>query len=202
MTITEITASAETYHRVHGYASTWAAARATSSGLNAVLNCGVNKANPTTYYILRSGLRFDTSIIPDGDPVTDVRLKLTAIGDYSTTDFDVQICEQDWSSQSPLSDANREAFYDNCLAEADYFVWRNTAGMSVDTPYTGPAMNVAWVNKTGYTYYSLRGSADYANSDPGDRSDVDFRLPGDGTAAYRPTLIITHGAVGNAFIMF
>lgn len=187
MTTTNIEATTATNYRIRGSSPTYATARSTASGIAVYFKTGQD----TNYNCDRIFFKFDTSVIGT-DVVSDVKLRLVCVTDESVTDFDIQICEQDWSAQDALSTGNMEAAFDACLAEADYFTWRNTSGMSTNTQYTGPSMTPGYVNTSGYTYYSLRSGEDYSNSQPSTTENVTLGEPGNATAAYRPVLIVTH----------
>jgi hypothetical protein len=150
------------------------------------------------YTIFRSFLRFDTSAIGAGSTITQVNLKLTPSdleNGAGLTNFDIQIVKQDWSAQDPLSDTNREAAYDNCLAgTADDNIWRNTAGLwgYMNIQYTSGNLSTAWVNKTGNTYYSLRSNEDYNNSIPFADEFIYLYSQDCTTVAYRPILTVVH----------
>jgi len=152
---------------------------------------------PALMYIWRMFLKFDTSSLGASSIITSVKLRLTAKSDNSSTDFDVQIVKQDWSSQDPIATGTREAAYDGCLAgTADNNIWRNTSGMSVDTPYESGELDTTWVNKTGNTYYSLRSSRDYAGTTPTKSipptEEIEIYTSESTTSSYRPYLVIEY----------
>ncbi len=189
---------------IKGISASYSTARSTASEISMNdTHFGVGQMIPTTvYYIYRAYLKFDTSAIPDGDTVTQVNLKMVCIGDYSTTDFDVQIVKQDWSAQDPITDINRETAYDNCLAgTADDNIWRNTSGIVVGTQYASGILNTAWINKTGSTYYSLRSSRDYGNNTPTGHEYMDIGSQDNITVAYRPILTVLSTTPGNWFLL-
>ena len=185
---------------IYGQNATYATARSTSAAFDNVTNAiaGQRRQSTTNYYCYRLFLKFDTSSMPDNATITKVNLRMAIAGDYSTNDFDVMVQEQDWSGQDAISDGNRETAYDNCLAEADSFLWRNTSGISTDTQYTGADMTTGYVNKTGTTYYSLISSRDIAASAPGSSTTeyVIFHKHDAATEAYRPTLLVEYALPG------
>ena len=158
-----------------------------------------------SYYVNRGFLKFDTTLIPDAATVTQVNLKLTTSVDNSTTaNFDVQIVKQDWSAQDPLSDANREAAYDNCLSgTADDNIWRNTNGIAVNTQYASGNLNTSWISKTGKTYYSLRSSLDYAGTEPAlGNQYIELYTQESTTVGYRPVLTVVYSGPSIASLDF
>ena len=191
---------------VSGVNATYATARANSTASNtANMFVGQRKAQYSNYYIYRAFLSFDTSAITAGGTVNQVNLRMVVISDSSTdADFDVQIAKYDWSSQDPMTAANREAAYDGCLAApADDNIWRNTSGMSTNTQYTSGNLATAWVNKIGTTYYGLRSSRDAGNSAPADPSNEYVKLgpPTHATESYRPVLIVAYSAGSTAYTL-
>lgn len=148
------------------------------------------------YTLWRLFLKFDTSSIPTYAVINSVKLRLTMESDRSTTDFDVQIVKQDWSSQDPIAAGTREAAYDGCLSgTADDSIWKNTNGLSVNTPYESGELSKTWVNKGGTTYYSLRSSLDYAGTAPSasasGNEDISIYMSEETTSAYKPYLVVT-----------
>ena len=181
---------------VNGETASYSIARATSAGYdNSASFFYVGQNFDESYLVYRSFLKFDTSSIPDNDTITQVNLKLTVYRDYSDTDFDVQIVKQNWSAQDPLSDANRETAYDNCLSgTADDNIWCNTNGISANSTYTSGNLSTSWINKTGATYYSLRSSRDYNANTPTGNEFIDLYSANITTASYRPVLVVVHSA--------
>jgi hypothetical protein len=178
---------------ISGEGSSYATARSTSSsGINDTsLVVGQQSTSRNLSTVYRAYLKFDTSAI-GSTPVrqayiTQVNLTLTCITDWSTADFDVQIVKHGWNSDTT------EQAYDNCLSgTADNSIWRNTGGMASNTPYTSGNLDTSWVNKTGFTYYSLRSKEDYDNSPPA--TDVPeyviLASQSYATSAYRPILTV------------
>lgn len=178
---------------VRGLNATYSVARSTSQSYddgNEFVQIG--QLGPSIY-VLRAFLKFDTSVIDPLAYISQVNLKMVCTSDTSGTDFDVQIVKQDWSAQDPLSDANREAAYDNCLAgTADNSIWRNTSGMTVGIQYASGNLDTTWINRSGFTYYSLRSSRDFGNIEPPGSEYIDIGSQTNATVAYRPKLSITY----------
>jgi len=188
--------------RVSGANADVNVARSTSSTYNAsdnTLTVG-SYISGITIYISRGFVLFDTSTIGIDSTITQVNLKLTTIqvnqlnGNYP---FDIQIVKQDWSGQNPLSDDNREAAYDNCLSgTADDSILRNTSGIEINTQYTSGNLSIAWVSKTGTTYYSLRSSLDFNNGLLNISNRLSFASANHATESYRPVLTVTYTEAG------
>lgn len=193
---TSVAADAE----VWGYNSVYATARGTATGSNTTSTQYTGQIFAAgNYQINRTFLKFDTSSIGTGNTVNYANLTLTATGDESTTDLDVQIVKQDWSAQDPISSSNRDAAYDNCLSgTADDSIWRNSAGMSTNTPYASGNLSGAWINRTGATYYCLRSSRDLAGTTPTGAERVRIALSENATPSYRPILAVTYTGGGSS----
>lgn len=177
---------------IQGANATYATARATSTATFSTLSIGQYHATGL-YYVRRGFIRFPTQVIGTDATVTGASQTLTCVADASTAaDFDVQIVKAAWTGTvaSP-----RETNYDLALSAAlDDSIWRNTAGMSVDTPYTSGALAVAWVNKTAVTPYAYRSSRDSSATAPGANTQEQIQLYeyNAATVAYRPTLNLTY----------
>ena len=184
---------------VNGQDNTYATARSIASGSNitaATFLCGQRFIDPE-YRVYRGFLKFDTSGIGAGQTITQVNLNMTVAFDNSATDFDVQIIKQGWSAQDPLAAGNMEAAYDNCLAgAADDNIWRNTAGIAVNTNYTSGNLDVTWPDPLGDTYYSLRSSRDFAATTPTALEYISLCAQEHATAVRRPYLTILYEAAG------
>ena len=147
------------------------------------------------YWCFRTFLKFDTSAIGVGGVISQVNLRMAIQNELSTTDFNVQIMKQDWSGQDPITDGNREAAYDACLAGAlDDNIWRNTAGAVVDTQYTSGNLDTSWVSKTGNTYYSLLSSRDDAGNAPTGNERIYVYTAEAAEADHRPALLVEYTA--------
>jgi hypothetical protein len=189
---------------VEGTSTTWATARSTATSLdNTYLYLLISSANSYgTFYVRRGFLVFDTSAIGAGSTVTQANLNLTAVYDNSSTDQDIQIVKCDWSGTNPLSSANKDTAFDNALASAlDDSIWRNSAGMSLNTPYTSGNLSTAWISKTGSTYYALRGSLDAASQPASPTFDVvGVGSQDNSTAGYRPVLTVLYSAAATEVV--
>lgn len=183
-------------------ATAFATARATStlctvSNLNTWvgIDYGYSKGM-YTFIVYRSFLCFDTSAIPDGDPITSVKLRLKAQNDYSTTDFVLQVVQYTWSA--PLCDT-REANYDGALAAgAVVGTYDTSGGWTADTWYEIDLTPTSIVSKTSTTYLVLRSKEDADNSLPTADEFVTFHNyqtdPADAAE-----LVVVHGAAVSTF---
>ncbi len=188
-----ITIEADAAYYVQGINADYATARSTAMSFSNT-DAEVGQSGLFgNYFVWRSFLRFDTSAIPATAVVTNAALTLTCVNDLSDTDFDVQVVAQDWSAQDPIGAGNMQAAYENCLAGAQEALWRNTAGIAVNTPYVSGDLDAARINKLGYTYYSLRSSRDENADAPAGSERVVLGFIDDATPAYRPQLTIEYG---------
>lgn len=145
----------------------------------------------------RTHIKFNTSTIPDSVTITQANLTLTCTNDNSSADFSVAIQKQDWSSQDPPGAGNKLALYNGCLsANSDDSAWRNTNGMSTNTPYTSGNLSTAWINKTGYTYYGLISQEAIDNSAALQAEWIILANEANATESYRPKLTVTYTASG------
>ena len=188
--------------KIQGSSTTYATARSTSTQFRTNLTTRdfgqVLAAG--TYYLNRGFLAFDTSSIGAGSTVTAVTLTLTIITNFTATaTWTLLINKQDWSAQDPISDANREAAYDNVLtATQDDNSWSAVTPTTpaVNTPTASGALATAYVNKTGTTYYSTISDRELAATTPTDAEYADFAMSEHATSAYRPTLNVTYTSPG------
>jgi len=189
---------------VYGYGFTYATVQSTSFAFdNTDVVFYVGQQYYSYYYCHRSFLKFVTSSIPDTATVTQVNLKLACETDYdySTTDFIVEIVEQDWVSQDPLAAGTQEAAYDGCLSPTAHVDWRSTSEMAADTLYTSGNLTTTYVSKTGNTYYSLRSDIDKAATEPSGDEYIALTSQ-EGTAAYRPILTVVYTAPAGSVIIW
>jgi len=190
--------------RVYGQSTTYSSARSTSSsgdtGLT-VFTVGQQFSSPT-YFVYRSFLKFDTASLTLAASISQVNLSLTVKTNGSVTDFDVQIIKHDWSAQDPINSGGREeSVFDNCLSGAtDDNIWRNTSGISINTPYSGGNLNTVWINRTGNTYYSLRSSLDFSNTTPVGDEFINIASAENATSAHRPLLTVVYTLPGGGNI--
>lgn len=200
--MTTINIEASNTVTVYGSDAAYTTARNTASGNSVGLSAG-QLLSAGVYQTDRSFLKFQTDTIPSEAQITRCYLRLTCNVDYSTTDFDLQIIEQDWSASDPIGSGNRETVYDDCLAASSAFLWRNTNGMSVDVAYDGADMTPSYINRLGVTYYSLRSKRDKDALEPANSERVllynhTYGYPGD---AKRPRLVVEYVTPRPAFFL-
>ena len=144
------------------------------------------------FYNYRGLLRFNSSLLPNKATINQVNMKLTCSADSSTTDFTLEIAKYDWSSIYINTSTDRATAWLGLLAATKDVDWRSTSGLSINTTYTSPNMDTAWLNRSGHTYYALRSDRDVAGTEPSGNEQIRFYAGNDATAAYRPTLVIDY----------
>jgi hypothetical protein len=185
-----------------GQASAYATARSTSTSLDtSSADFGVGQAYESAiprYYVYRGFLKFDLASISPQAEILSATMGLVCVSDASTlADFDIQIVKQSWSGQDPLTDANREAAYDNCLAGAEDAVWRNTSAIATGTQYISPPLDASYLTPGGLAYYGLRGSRDKNNTPPASNGNEYIRIASanHSTPTFRLVLIVDYASV-------
>ena len=150
------------------------------------------------YVVYRNVVKFDTSAISGS--IAKVTMRLVLLGEHSDTDFDAQIVKYDWSASDPVTDVNKDTIFDGVLAAAaDDNIWKNTAGLAINTQYTSGELDPTWINQGGTTYYGLRSSRDKTATQPGGDEYISPANEVHATAAYRPLLTIEYAALGLMF---
>lgn len=175
-----------------GSSTTYSTARSTASSHGTTetnINIGQTLSG-STRIVYRGVNKFYTAGIPAGS-ITGVVMSLAAISDSSTTDFDLQIAQVDWSAEDPIDASNRDSAFDKVLAGTLDATWRNTSGMATNTPYDSPALSAAYINTSGYTRYGLRSKRDVDNENPTGAQFIATASANHATAAYRPLLKVT-----------
>lgn len=181
---------------IQGLNTSYATARSTATGhftnesLAAYRRLG-QLLSGGTYACYRIALMFDTSSLV-GATINQANLSCAIETDASTTDFTINIVKAAWGSNDPVSAGNRDAVYDAILAASLDVAWRSTSGISADTPYSSPNLDVAYINKSGSTYYGLVSSRDVGNNTPAGNEWVVLYLQNAATSAYRPRLIVEY----------
>ncbi|HRN50155.1 MAG TPA: hypothetical protein PLC52_04910 [Anaerolineales bacterium] len=190
---------------IAGYATNYYVARSTSVSYDVgtadmYIGQAYESAIPR-YYAFRSLLKFSLASLNLLAEIYAANLHLACMGDSSAlADFDLQIVKQNWAPQDPLSNGNREAAYDGCLAGAADAVWRNTSGLSTGVLLPSPPLDISWLAPGATAYYSLRSSRDAAGNLPPANGNEYVRLASGlhGTLAMRPALVVDYFAVPSA----
>ncbi len=184
---------------LYGASTTYATSGTTCTALYTGDKYYVGQAmSGSTYYRYRAFLKFNTSVIPDGDTITQVNMKMVALENNSDVDFDLVIKKADWSAYDPASNDNKESIWDLILsASSDDNIWKNSADVSINTQYASGNLSTTWVNKAGYTYYGLISSRDISGNAPAaPQNPENLRIGAEeyATETYRPILTVIHNA--------
>lgn len=185
---------------VTGYSSSYSTAHDTASGVNVdsdILRVGQKAVyvKSMEYYVYRGFLRFDTYSLGAPATVTQVTLTMTTdgSGDYSDTDFDVDIIKYGWAAQNPITGGNMDAAFDAALsADVDSNIWLNTAALSPGDQQTSGNLSTAWIAKEAYTYYALCSSLDIAATEPTGLEYIELCSQENAVELNRPYLTVTY----------
>lgn len=175
------------------YNTVWAATSASfgQSSVNTLMYVG-QILDGSTYYIDRSALYFDTSVLSTSITITGVDLKIYGDSDYSATDFDITLQQGGTTyPHDPLvfNDFNKTNYTTTSVGVL------STIGFST-VAYNTLSFNAAdfsMVSKTGVTKLFVRSSRDIAGTAPIGREDVSFYTYEKGTG-YWPQLVVTFTA--------
>jgi len=149
------------------------------------------------YYIHRSYLYFDTSLLPDNINITSVVLSIYISNDYSNTDFNVTV-------------QNGQPTYPHIpLQLSDYYYGyytgnggcRNTSEIS-GTGYwniTFSEEGLDWINLEGITKLCLRSSQDINSIPPADTEYISF-MACEAGSSYAPKLYVTYEYEGVQYV--
>jgi hypothetical protein len=172
--------------------STYAAAHANANQMSSTeVNIPIGQYGGGWFGVYRGYLEFNTSGIDDAATVTQANLYMTAYWDLtSSTDFTVRIHKYNWGS--PIGYGNWQTNYDDILASTYDANWRNTSGMSLNTPYSSSNLDTTWIQKGATkTQYGLLSDRDLAATEPTGDEYMSVHSQESTTQAYRPYLSIT-----------
>ena len=156
----------------------------------------------TGYKVMRSFLRFDTSVIPAGSAIVNAQMRMTVYDASIAMDhsFDVEIMQQDWKAQNPITNANMDTAYDGALTSSTDTLFKNFTGFwlpDAGVLYRGKTyysnyIDASYISTTTDTYYSLRTSDDSGNSAPTTGEYVFFYSADATLNSQKPALIINY----------
>lgn len=181
-----ITASS-TFHEMEGWNNVYN--NVSSSGVDTIVG---QDYHDSTQFDYRTLFRFGISSIPQGAKIAKVNMRMVAVQDASSVDFNVQIRKYNWAGVTPGSGA-----YAAALSSTLDQAWRSTSGMSLNTQYTSPDLDTAWIQafldaSSSYYYYSLVSSRDAAGNAPSGNEYIRIATQSNGTSSYRPVLIVEY----------
>ena len=155
---------------------TYSDAQQASSGTTIsddVVGSEIGQQKLTNYYIWRSYLFFDTSIIPDDANITEAKISLYIYSNQSVTDFNITVQNgQPTYPHQPLE-----------LGDYDYSKYSGNGGMfdtsdiSLNT-YNNITLNAtgqSWLTLTGTTKLCLRSSRDINATAPTGNEHIFYR---------------------------
>lgn len=186
---------------IRGTNGTYAVARSTSNTLDTTsteLVVGQARYDAGTYFVSRMFVEFDLgSYIPSGAILQSAAIRLVSTGDQSAAaNFNIYI--KKCSYAVAMAGGNREANYDLCLSSDLDVTWRSTSGMSVNTQYTSPDVDLTRLTVGQPVRYGIMSSRDTNSTVTGSDADEYIYLasPAHANADYRPTLIVQYLAMG------
>lgn len=160
------------------------------------------------YYVYRSFLQFDTSVVAAGDTITAAFIGLKVYQDASTTDFTLNLYAYDWKEVTTnpiaqdvfdLGTAGSRVGSAAALMEAASSTSGKAAGAWHYLNWTAADLAANRINKGAgaYSRFALRSSRDIANTAPGGGEYQSFYASNTSiNASWRPYLDITHQAGG------
>jgi hypothetical protein len=188
LTIDSLSSDGYIYNSNTNYNTAWGASTGMVSSSATYISIGQKKTGvPSTYYVYRGFLLFDTSSIPSNVVIDNATLSLYKYEDYSTTDFTITIQDgQPVYPHNPLQvgDYSRVYYQGNGggLNTANFVNGRNNITLT----------NLSWITKGGTTKLCLRSSRDISGTAPtGDEHvnvcSYEYALP-----AHAPRLVIEY----------
>lgn len=162
------------------------------------------------YYIYRSFLQFDTSVVAAGDTISAAFIGLKVENDqtYTTGDFTINLYAYDWKEVTSLAIATDVFKLDTAGSRVGAAATLMEAASATAGKGVGAWHTLTWtvadlaanlINKGvgAYSRFAIRSSEDIANSAPtGSEYQRLYSADTSTPAAYRPYLDITHQAGG------
>ena len=177
---------------INGSNATYATARSTSAASDDTATTAIvgQRWTGAVYVVFRAFTSFDTSAI-GSDVVSAASLYVKAATDTSTTDFNVQLYRYAWADTLASS---REANYDGAYGGSATLegTLQNTATAWTSGTYYGRSVDVAGVNTSGDSRYTLVSSRDVGNNTPTGSEFVSFYATEQSGTGDDPYMDITH----------
>lgn len=139
-----------------------------------------------SYTVMRAGLFFNTSSIPEDAVIKKVDLLLYGFGDHSDTDFDICAVPGD-SLSNPMKPSN----YHDLLRETEVLGSLHTSEWIV-LGYNTIEIETSVVNKEGITGLALRSSQDMNSIAPSGLEYVEFCMSEQEGVDKDPMLVVTY----------
>ena len=188
-----IYASTDSFAFVAGSSTDYSTARATATSHHKAIDPDTYFTETGIYKVMRSFLRFDTSVIPSGANIINAQMRLTAYEYSASRSFTVHIIAHDWSAYDPITATNRDDAYDGVLAGAFSAALNTFPAASTDsgTLYSS-FLNSSYISTTGDTYYSLRSTRDSSSDTPTAAEYALFYTALSTNITQKPALIINY----------
>lgn len=158
------------------------------------------------YWVYRSFLQFDTSIVAVTDTVTAAFIGIKVVSDQSVQDFTLNAYAYDWKEITSFAIAtdvfdlgaagSRTAAAATLLSGPASSSSGKAAGAWHALTLTGGDLAYVLKGAGAYSRFALRSSRDISNTSPGTAEYQEYYSANYGTASYRPYLDITHQAGG------
>lgn len=197
-TVSSFTSNTGGDGRVQYSHTTWSTARGATTGSSAVADetdgwIFLGDYAAPDYIISWSAMPFDTSALPDTDNIDSASLEVRQTASNGEGNRAVGLIQSTQGSNTTLATTDYdERGGTSGVSEGATRVTMNT--QNTDWTFTLNATGLGWISKTGYTKLGLRGGYDIDNTTPVARNYTRVAYAENATAAYRPTLTITHSA--------
>ena len=186
---------------VAGEAADFATARATCTYYDTSTNAMktgaelVSTGCDNVFRVWRSFLAFDTSSI-GANPVLASTLRLAITSSFfSALPSDLEITKFNWSAWNPVGSGNQESVFDAALAAPKDVVWREAGFSFTNDAYydSAEALDTAWINRIGATYYGLLATNDREAVEPSEVTDSQSVDVWTSESSYPPILRVIYG---------
>jgi len=138
------------------------------------------------YTIMRAGLFFDTSSIPDDATIDCVELFLYGYGDHSNIDFEIRVVSGE-SLSRPMSTSN----YHDLSGETSVLGSMHTSEWTI-LGYNTIEIDSTAVNKAGVTKLALRSQRDIDSVIPSELEYVEFYMSEQKGVDKDPMLVVAY----------
>jgi len=156
------------------------------------VNFCMNDKEGSTFNVQRIYEPFDTSSLPDTDTIDSATytVRQTSAGEGGRQ-MGLTLSTQ--ADPEDLVVGDFDALTLNSATEGTDTRWDGTVGVG-DVTMTLNSTGLGWIDKTGWTKLVFRMDGDLDNSEPSVRNYIQLAHNENVTAAYRPSLNVTHSA--------
>ena len=177
---------------VAGANADYVTARSTATSHHQAIDPDSFLSATNEYKIMRSFLKFDTSVLPWNAEVVSARLRMTSYRFSADRGFTVIIAKHDWSGEDPITSANRDTAYDGSIVAAVDRSLKTISNATIETTFFSGSLDVSHISKSTDTYYSLYSFNDFLSSEPAADEYVFFHSAGSTSTANKPALIVNY----------